>query len=283
MWQEVDPDLAVRLQQLQVITAAFRALSETEPTLPRPESHLPALLAARETERLVRETKESAPLTYSALKAARQDLTQEQTDFTNAQLLTKALEKRIDSLRQNVSERAQRSPEETAQILLDEKEQAQLLKRSHKKLTNALARFVDSSLAPLVAAEELGGPVVGSTLDISEDVLAAGFTLKGRPNKSKKKTSQDARQQRIDKMFASAAAEEDGDISESETRQAALAVKDLLGELLQAAIDHGSSRYLTIEKETAASRFLVRAKVATLDPRDARKIRLIDFAKTLDD
>ena len=276
----------MRLQQLRVITKAFRSLTESEPTLPSPGSHLPALLAARETERLVLETKESVPLAYSSLEAARKDFSQEQADLSDAQLLTKAFEKRVASMRQTATQKAERSPEETAQLVLsEEKEQIQLLKRNNRRLTNAMARFVDAHLAPLIAAEELGGPVAGSTLDISEDVLAAGFTVKGRPNKSKKKLGQDARQQRIDRMFASTNIEDedDEDIPETETRQAAQAVKDLLGELLQVAIDQGSGRYVTMEKETAVSRFLVRAKVATLDSRDARKIRLIDFAKTLDD
>ena len=114
-------------------------------------------------------------------------------------------------------------------------------------------------------------------------MLAAGFDVKGKQNKSKKKLNEDARQQRIDKMFAAVQLEENEDIADNETKQAAFAVKELLGELLQVAIDHGSGRYITLEKESAVSRFLVRAKAATLDPRDARRIRLIDFAKTLED
>ena len=168
-------------------------------------------------------------------------------------------------------------------FLVQEQEQAKQCKRDHKKLTAALVRFVESKLAPLIAAEELGGPVAGSTLDISEDVLAAGFDAKGKKNKAAKKLRPDTRQQRLDKIFASARGEDDGDMPESETAQAALAVKDLLGDLLQVAVDHGSGRYVTMDKETAASRFLVRVKAAELHPKDARRIRLVDFAKTLDD
>lgn len=247
-------------------------------------SHLPALLATRECQGIISETKDSVILTHTTLKTARGDLSAEQRDLSDASLFTTALEDRIGKLRGAVSQRAKRSAEEAAQVLLsEEKEQAQLLKRSHKKLTNALVRFVDSKLAPLIAAEELGGPVAGSTLDVSEDVLASGFNVRGRPNKSKKKMSQNARQKRIDQMFTSTGMQEDEGVPETEATQAALAVKDLLGELLETAIDQGSGRYVTIEKETAASRFLVRARVAVLDPRDAKRIRMVNFAKTLDD
>jgi hypothetical protein len=45
----------------------------------------------------------------------------------------------------------------------------------------------------------------------------------------------------------------------------------------------GGKAYYDLEKESAASRFLVRAKIAQFHPKDAKKMRLIDFGRELDD
>ena len=230
------------------------------------------------------ETQESILAARALLAAVRQDLFKEQADLSDGQLLTKTLESRIEKLRVAASQKARQDPAEIAEFLLTkERDQASAYKQDYESLTDALSGFVDSNLAPLIAAEELGGPVAGSTQDISEDVLAAGFDVKGKRNKAKKKLEEGARQQRIDKMFAGVRLEEDTEPPEDETQQAAAALKDFLGELLQVSIDHGGRRDVAMEKETAISRFLVRTKAAVLDPRDARKIRLVDFARTLED
>ena len=269
---------------MQVITSAYRSLAESEPLLPASGSQLPGLLAAREIQRLVLESQDSIATTRALLATARQYLSKEQADLSDGQLLGKTLENRIEKLRVAASQKAKQNPDEIAELLLTkERDLALSYEQDYNNLTDALSGFVDSNLAPLIAAEELGGPVAGSTQDISEDVLAAGFDMKGKRNKSKKKTSEGARQQRIDRMFAGVHLDEDAEPPEDETQQAAAALKDFLGELLQVSIDHGGGRYVTMEKETAISRFLVRAKAAILDPRDARKIRLVDFGRTLED
>jgi hypothetical protein len=43
------------------------------------------------------------------------------------------------------------------------------------------------------------------------------------------------------------------------------------------------SPYVDLQRDSAAARFLVRAKVAQFHPRDAGRIRLIDFGRQLDD
>ena len=60
-------------------------------------------------------------------------------------------------------------------------------------------------------------------------------------------------------------------------------MRDLLEQLLDAAMEAGSGVYVHIQRESAASRFLVRAKVAQLHPKDAKRIRLVDFGRELDD
>ncbi len=50
-----------------------------------------------------------------------------------------------------------------------------------------------------------------------------------------------------------------------------------------AAEGNSTLAYVTLQRESAAARFLVRAKIAQFAPRDARRIRLIDFGKRLDE
>ena len=44
-----------------------------------------------------------------------------------------------------------------------------------------------------------------------------------------------------------------------------------------------TTQYVNLEKDGAAARFLVRAKVAVYHPKDARKLKLLDFGSTVED
>jgi hypothetical protein len=55
---------------------------------------------------------------------------------------------------------------------------------------------------------------------------------------------------------------------------------ELIDKLLQVAST--SSSYLELERDSAASRFLVKAKIAQYHPRDSRRMRLIDVAREID-
>lgn len=43
------------------------------------------------------------------------------------------------------------------------------------------------------------------------------------------------------------------------------------------------SPYIELKKDSAAVRFLVRAKVAVFHPKDARKLKLVDFGSNVED
>jgi hypothetical protein len=45
----------------------------------------------------------------------------------------------------------------------------------------------------------------------------------------------------------------------------------------------GPGVYVDLPRESAAARFLVRSKCAQFHPKDARKLRLIDFGGEIDD
>lgn len=66
---------------------------------------------------------------------------------------------------------------------------------------------------------------------------------------------------------------------------AAEELRTLSEDLLNASVSSGRNRsgaYVNLARDSAASRFLVRAKVAEFSPRDASRIRLIDFGRRLD-
>ncbi|MCJ1384766.1 hypothetical protein MMC17_007884 [Xylographa soralifera] len=272
-----------RLEQLQIIKAAYANLTQAAPTLPSPDSPLPALLALRNTHKVFTECKDSALITYQKLSEARKRLAQEQADLHDAQLIAAALEDRIAKLTIEVQEKSQNSPEEAARALIASQEQRrQLLEEETRKLVKALARFIKSHLAALLAAEELGGPVVGDLLDVSDEMLAAGFNPRGNAKKPKAQTGEvdTKRQKRIDEIWGP----QEGAITEDHEREAAATEMRLLTEdLLNVAAEEGTGTYVTLTRDSAAARFLIRAKVVQFHPRDARKLRLIDFGRELDE
>ncbi len=71
-----------------------------------------------------------------------------------------------------------------------------------------------------------------------------------------------------------------------EKRAAAADIRELTEELLNSLVDaggNGPGTYVELKRETAAARFLVRSKVAQFHPKDARKLRLVDFGGEIGD
>ena len=258
-------------------------MTQAPPNLPSPDSPLPALLALRNTHKVFTESKDSALTTHQKLLEARKRLAREQADLHDSQLITAALKDRIARLTIEVQERSQKSPEEAANAVIASQEQRrQSLQEETRKLVKALARFIKSHLAALLAAEALGGPVVGDLLDVSDEMLAAGFNPKGNAKKPKAQSREldTKRQRRIDEIWGPP----EGAISEGYEREAAAAEMRLLTEdLLNVAAEEDTGAYVTLTRDSAAARFLIRAKVAQFHPRDARKLRLIDFGRELDE
>ncbi|MCJ1287715.1 hypothetical protein MMC26_007067 [Xylographa opegraphella] len=270
-----------RLQQLRAIKAAYGNLTQAAPYLPSPDSPLPVLLALRNTHKVFAESKDSAWTTHRKLSEARERLAQEQADLHDAQLITAALKDGIARLTIEVQEKSQVSPEETAKaVIASQEERSQFLEEDTRKSVKALARFIKSHLAALVAAEELGGPVVGDLLDVSDEMLAAGFNPKGTAKKPKAQTGKvdSKRQRRIDRIWGP----HEGAIREGYEREATAAeMRSLIEDLLNIAAEEGPDAYVTLTRDSAAVRFLIRAKVAQFHPRDARNLRLIDFGREL--
>jgi hypothetical protein len=155
------------------------------------------------------------------------------------------------------------------------------------KMVKAFNKFVDDHLAAMLAAEELGGPVVGEILGADDLDLGAGFNNQGKPKRRKSSVSDDKRQRRIDEIWGEGVGEGRKGREPRDEKSAAAAemrelTEQLLNNLVEAEGGEGDA-YVELQRESAVARFLVRAKVAQFHPRDARRLRLIDFGRDLDD
>ena len=293
-----------RLKQLRILKAAYENLASQEPYLPSPDTGLPALLAVRSNHRSVEGIKDSIHTTYDELKQARQQLNQEEANLRDARLIRETIEKRITKLQSEYEEKSQQSPEDSAKATTEQQNQRledqQNSVQTHQR---ALIRFIDGHLAGMLVAENLGGPVLGDIQEVTDEMLIKGFNRTGGTKKKKKKKpskeSDGKHQKRVDQMLTDTEYTTEGEAGKEGTGDedvrdevhvkemkaiAAKEMKTLLEELLNTAIDEGTrGTYTVLLRDSAASRFLVRANVAQFHPKDARKIRLIDFARGIDD
>ncbi|CAP69425.1 uncharacterized protein PODANS_1_10890 [Podospora anserina S mat+] len=275
---------------LEIFTKAYEEVAESKPFLPAPGSVLPALLAIRNARNTINESNE-----YLESKAKSQDelarkLEAEKTALREQQALKTALENRIQSLRDGLENKQEKTPEQMAKERIAElKRQKEEWENRTAKLTKDLDWFIEEHLGPMLAAEELGGPVVGQLTDIDPEDLSAGFSAQGKLKKAKDQPDIDKRQRRIDEIWGAQDQQGESNKRKREEDEASAAVADirrlieqLMNKLVESQGDNSAS-YLKISKETAAVRFLVRSKVASFHPKDAQKLRLVDFGRDIDD
>ncbi|EAQ92684.1 hypothetical protein CHGG_00919 [Chaetomium globosum CBS 148.51] len=274
---------------LDIMTKAYQDVTEAEPILPPLGSPLPALLAMRRAHQTIAETNEYADSQAASLEQLKRRIEAEQTSLREQQALQTALEGRIESLRQGLENREEKTEEQIAKERIAElKKQKDLWDKQTSSLMKQLDWFIDEHLGPMLAAEELGGPVVGGLMDIDPDDLSAGFSAHGKLKKGKDQPDQDKRQRRIDDIWGPQ--DEQGQARRkqkgNEAAAASAEMRDLTEQLMNRLMEADgdtSAAYVEIARESAAARFLVRSKVAMFHPRDARKLRLVDFGKDLED
>jgi hypothetical protein len=249
----------------------------------------------RKTHQTIKESREFLASESSELDEAKRQLEGDEANLRDQKLLTEALEARIGSLQNELDASADLQPEDTARERLDElRKRKRGYDRETSKLLRSLNGFIDKQLAPMLAAEELGGPVVGDLMDVDSEHLAAGFNAQGKLKKARQsEVSQGKRQRRIDEIWGggegqgagSAAAGGGHDGPDDEAAAAGAEMKRLTEELLNTMMEargDSSASYLQLPRESAVSRFLVRSKVAQFHPRDATRIHLIDFGRDLE-
>ncbi|KAI1767607.1 hypothetical protein GGR53DRAFT_100844 [Hypoxylon sp. FL1150] len=274
----------------EIMKAAYDGLASETPFLPYPQSVLPALLALRKTHQTVEETKAYLATHKDSVERAKRRLEAEKSNLEDQRALNQSLRNRIQSLQDGLVNRMEMGPEDIAAERINElKEKKKRYDKETSTLLKALKKFIDEHLAGMLAAEELGGPVVGDMMDIDGDDLAAGFSSQGKLKKAKENPDQDKRQRRIDDIWG--ASQEDrpaGGTNDNrdETAAAGAEMRDLTEELLNSLAQSGgdsSAAYVQLPRESAAARFLVRSKVAQFHPKDSTRLRLIDFGKELDE
>ena len=282
---EPSKDPYQRFRQLRTIKIAYEKAASSDPFLPSAESALPALLALRSARVLIPEIKDSIASGHDELIKAKERLDHEHAILSDSRSLAEALENRIAKLRLEHDQKSQKAPEETVQAMIEEQRNCRrAYEKDTRKLIRAFVKFVNDHLGAMLAAEELGGPVVGDLLNIADEVLDAGFTQKGNSKKVKvPKPGDDVRrQQRIDQIWGQSNSD-DGLNYRSEREAASSEMRMLTEDLLNAAAGGTSGKYVVLQRESAAARFLVRAKVAQFHPRDARKLCLVEFERELED
>ncbi|KAI1376373.1 hypothetical protein F4677DRAFT_89863 [Hypoxylon crocopeplum] len=275
----------------EIMKAAYDDLATQTPFLPFPESVLPALLALRKTHQTAEETRAYLASHKDSVERAKRQLEVEKSNLEDQKALSQSLRNRIQSLQDGLESRMEMGPEDIAAERITElKQKRKYYDKETSTLLKALRKFIDEHLAGMLAAEELGGPVVGDMMDIDGDDLAAGFSAQGKLKKAKENPDQDKRQRRIDEIWG--APQEDQPAgrsnkdSQDEIGAAGTEMRDLTEELLNSLAQSdgdSSAAYVQLPRESAAARFLVRSRVAQFHPRDSTKLRLIDFGKDLDE
>jgi uncharacterized coiled-coil protein SlyX len=192
-----------------------------------------------------------------------------------------AFERRIEGLK--VQKVQQKSSLQVAEDMISEQQMlGKDTEKDLKRLMKALHRFIDSDIAAMLAAEELGGPTAGDVLDVDEAALEAGYTQRGRVKKPKTRSSVEIGTHMTDMPLRGKSGNEES--GQGKKEQVAGELHSLLEELLRSSSDcSGSSAYIRLERESVASRFLVRAKVVQFHPRDAQRIRLFEFGREIED
>lgn len=272
---ETGTDSWARISQARRAKKAYDSLLKTDDELSATDSVLPSLIAIEETARLVQENKVAVKVTAEQLSVDRERLRVEETNLRDSQSIASGLRERIQRIRNANTRKEEQTPAQVArEQLAEQRKRNQELERTSAKLKLSLDKFIDESLAPMLAAEDLGGPTVDDAFDITDATLKAGYTATGKPKKQREPVeAEDGSQQRIDKFM-----KRNVDESAANKREAAAKeMHDLINAMLEA-----NSSYINVERDSASSRFLVRAKVAQFHPRDARRLRLIDFGRSLE-
>lgn len=275
----------MRLQQLLAVKDAYKGLTPAAPFLPEKDSGITTLLTARTLQQNIQGTKEAISSTQEKISKTNEILRREEANLNDATLLTQAMESRIERLCTQQEERSQKTPAQLARELIAAKrEQKDDYDATAQRLGEAMNDFINDYLAAMIAAEELGGPVVGDMLVVEDDTLAAGFTKQGRTKTAKKAVSDKTRQRRIDQIWGTQAVTEEDEDPPTEAEAADAEMRQLIENLFATLIGPGGGKaYYQLDRDSAAVRFLVRAKIAQFHPKDAKKLRLIDFGRELDD
>lgn len=272
--------------QARILKTAFDDVTNSEPFLPFPGSVLPALLALRKTHQTIQESKAFLASQTETTEKTKKRLKDDEAALRDQQLLNEALKQRIETLRTEADSGANAQPEDEARKRIEElRRKKQTYNKETSKLMKSLNRFIDDHLAVMLAAEAMGGPVVGDLMDADAEEIAAGFNAQGKLKKPKGEINKDKSQRRIDDIWGPSDGSSGGkkrDVATAAGEEMRQLTEELLNKLVEAK-GSSSDAYVRLPYETASARFLIRSNVAQFHPKDAMRIRLVDYGRELDD
>ncbi|KAF3907767.1 hypothetical protein AA313_de0210155 [Arthrobotrys entomopaga] len=248
------------------------------PWLPEEESGVNTLLAVRGVLEVIEESRKRRSDTEKRVEEMKKVVRREQGWVATAQEVQEELKKKIGELEKldRVNENdAKRDKRRIAEYEQSRKE----MEKTGDILMRELGKFIKSRLGVMIAVEEAGGPVVGSELDVEKlkQYLEVEAGSTGRRNKAAK--ARERGQKRLDEIWGGG--DEDGGSLDPE-RRAGEELLELVEAMMNTMLEDDPHSYTKLTRESAASRFLVRSFVATLHPKDAMRIRLLDFAGKID-
>lgn len=253
-----DASRSRRHQRAQVV--ANRETFATTGYLPSASSPLNLLLGYRAVQRSIGCNAARIPRARAELADARRELAHAETTLAELRALGDALEGRVQEL-----ERGGGGPH--ADGVAELRAKLRDTRRKSARTMKALQAFFGTALKARLEIEELGGPIAECAdvdVDAKKAVGRAGaggqITLEQAFRARKKRRARHAKN-----------AEEE----ESEEEDVDDEMRGLLELLMNKSLE--ADAYVELEMESAVARFLVRAKVAELHPRDARRIRLVGF------
>ncbi|EWC46744.1 hypothetical protein DRE_03989 [Drechslerella stenobrocha 248] len=250
------------------------------PWLPEEDSGLNTLLAVRTVLRIIEESRKEITETERRVEETKQVVRREQGWVATAVEIEKQLKRRIAEL-EKVSQSDVSQEARDKMKLREYEETRKETEAVSRKLANELGEFVRENLGVMLAVEEAGGPVVGSELDIEElkqylSIEEGSSTKKGKAAKARERG-----QKRLDELWGGGGGE-DGKETTSAGDKAGEELLGLVETMLNKMLEDDPHAYTKLSRDSAASRFLIRSFVATLHPKDAMRIRLLDFAGKLE-
>ena len=285
---------------------------------PSPPSPIPPLLLHRFlTTSITTLSTLTIPETRAQLAKLNAETRSEEASLKETEILAGALQRRIDAIEEalvpSTSGGSQDGSDQESQtatkILRDLESKRVTYTQAQRRFLRELSKFVKMYIAPMVAVEGLGGPVVGEEIPLDATGRAVDVVRNLQSGRSgrvaraqKKEVGMEKGQQTIHSMFQGkkrgldeaeyevpreeeeqvGEEDESDDGSKAPVHNAAKEIKALLEELMNATMS--PNQYILLpEGDSATARFLVRANVALFHPRDARKIRLVDFGKSIED
>ncbi|KAK6361363.1 hypothetical protein TWF730_005097 [Orbilia blumenaviensis] len=271
--EEATPE-KIAIAKLKALKNGSESYFDELPWLPEDDSGINTLLTLRSVLKVIEANREGVTNAERELEEARKTVRRERGWVAAAQELEKELDRKIDELEGTDRQAENPKKRERKQIEAYEKQTKEMTQTS-ARLKRELQKFVTERLGTAVAVEEAGGPVTGSKLNMVELKSYLAIGEEGGPGrKTKVAKAKERGQKRLDDIWGNQ--DEEG-ASIRHEKKAGEELLELIEKLVNTMLHDDPHIYTRLTRESAASRYLVRSFVATLHPKDALRIRLLDF------